>query len=547
MARPPGDRLESWKQIAAYLNRGVRTVRRWETEEGLPVHRHMHRALGRVYAYKSEIDGWRESDSRSRKPPPAGARSSMAAPAAPVSVAVLPFTNLGSDPDDEYFADGLTDEIIATLCRLHALRITSRTSAMAFKGAAQDVRTIARALDVRYVLEGAVRRAGARLRITARLIDTRLDRHLWAERYDGMLEDVFAIQERLARTIVDALELHLTASEDRQLAHRPFTDVQAYECYLQARQEALRWRQDAIDHAVRLLENGLVIVGKNAQLRAALGHAYLQYREAGLDFSERPMRAAEACMREVFALAPDSIPGLRLRAWLHYSRGRIQEAVRDLKAALAAEPGNPDTLGLLCNCYLISGQLPAARPIIDRLQAIDPLTPLSRCLPGWAAALEGDFAAAVGPYRQMLEMDPGNPMARLFYVWALAASGGVDKVAAIAASGPPGARDGVAGQLTAFLAAAVAGRRQEALACLGPETEVAANATDHFPRFLAQGHALLGEPALAMHWLRIAVDRGFINYPFLARHDPLLRNLRNRTDFQALMREVHACWEAFEA
>lgn len=546
MAAPPSDRLESWKQIAAYLNRGVRTVRRWETEEGLPVHRHMHHSLGRVYAYRTEIDAWRESGPPSRAPRVAGARSAAAPDAsAAISIAVLPFINLGPAPDDEYFADGLTDEVITTLCSLRDLRITSRTSSMAFKGTALDVRTIARSLGVRYILEGAVRRAGDRLRITARLIEADADRHLWADQHDGPLEDVFAIQEKLARMVVDALRLHLTPGEDQRLSNRPIPDVHAYECYLQARQEALRWRKDAIDHAIRLLENGLAIVGENAQLRAALGGSYLQYREAGIDFSEWPLHAAEACMQQVFALDPDSIAGLRLRAWLHYSHGRIQQAVRDLKAVLEVEPGDPDTLGLLCNCYLISGQLSVARPIIDRLLEIDPLTPLSRCLPGWAEALQGNFAAAVEPYRQMFAMDTGNPVARLFYVWVLVANGRADDAARIVADIPPGTCEGVADRLACFLAHAAAGRRREALACLNEEVEAAAGATDHFPRFLAQGHALAGEPGQAMRWLRAAVARGFINYPFLVRHDPLLDSLRGRSDFQALMEQVRGRWQAF--
>jgi TolB-like protein len=539
------DRLDSWKEIAAYVRRGVRTVRRWETEEGLPVHRHVHRALGSVYAFKSEIDAWRQSERR--RPATPSPVAGEPSPVAEKSIAVLPFTNLSTDPENEYFADGLTDEVTADLSKVRALRVTSRTSAMTFKGTAKDCKTIARELGVRYVLEGSVRRAGRRLRITAQLVDASTDHHLWADKYDGGVEDVFAFQERLARVIVDALELELSADEARRLGERAIGSLPAYECYLRARHEGWRWRQDAIDRAVKLLRDGLAIVGENAVLYAALGLAYLQYREAGLDFGDGPLGEAETCARKVLALAPASSSGRQLQGWIHYSRGRIQEAVRDLKAALAIDPSSADTLLLLANCRLISGRVAAARPLIDRLLAIDPLTPVTRCLPGYADALEGNLAAAVEPYRQMFEMDPGNPMGRLFYVWALAVNRRLPDVEEVVAGFPPETRDGVPARLARFLAHALAGRRREARAVLAPEIEKVATATDMFPRLLAQGYALAGMTDPALHWLAIAVDRGFINHPFLAYHDPLLASLRGNVRFEELMTTVRGRWERFEA
>jgi tetratricopeptide (TPR) repeat protein len=361
------------------------------------------------------------------------------------------------------------------------------------------------------------------------------------------VEDVFAIQERLARVIVDALRIRLTSDEDRRLSERPIGNVHAYECYLQARQEAFRWRRDSIDHAVQLLHNGLALVGENAELLAALGRAHLQYREAGIDFSQRPLDEAEACVRRVFALERQSASGLLLRGWMRYSTGQIQDAVRDLKTALEIDPGNPDTLSLLCNCYLISGRVSVARPLIDRLLAIDPLTPLTRCLPGWANILEGHAAVAIDPYRQMHEMDPGNPMGRLFYALVLTVNGREDAVRKIVETFPPQLRETVPGRLTFFLAHALAGRGADALAEVTPEVEAAATATDVFPRILAQGHALAGLPERALDWLGIAVDRGFINYPFLARHDPILAGLRKYPRFRQLLETVRGRWERFEA
>ena len=540
----PEDRLDSWKEIAAYLNRGVRTVRRWEQEEGLPVHRQLHRTLGSVYAYRSEIDAWRKTGERPRSTSVAIATGPAATDAK--SIVVLPFANLSDDPENAYFADGLTDEVTADLSRVRTLRVISRTSSMALNHTGKDVKTIARELGVRYVLEGSVRRAGGRLRITAQLIDASTDDHLWADKFDGTIEDVFAFQEQLARVIVAALQLRLSPDEDRRLAERPVANVQAYECYLRARQQGWRWRKDAIDQAIQLLQRALELEGDNATLFAALGVAHLQLREAGADFSERPLEEAERCARRVFALTAASAAGLQLRGWIHYSRGRIQEAVRDLKAALEIDAGNADTLGLLSNCYLISGSLPAARLVIARLLAVDPFTPVNRCMPGFVEILDGRFAAALEPYRQMFEMDPGNPMTRLFYIWVLILNRQTESVGALVASFPAEVRDAVPARLATFLAQALDGNADGVRAAVTPDIEAAATATELFPRILAQGYAIAGMPDRALYWLEIAVARGFVNYPFLVRHDPFLENLRTDPRFLRLMTLAKGRWEQFE-
>lgn len=539
------DRLDSWKAIAAYLGRGVRTVRRWEREEDLPVHRHVHRVLGSVYAFRSEIDVWQR---RQRTPADAGDRRGADASGGVESIAVLPFASPGADSENEYFAEGLTDEITADLSRLRALRVSSRTSAAAVSaGAAKDARTIARALGVRYLLEGGVRRTGDRLRITARLVDARTDTQVWAARFDGVLADVFAFQERIAREIVDALALRLTTDEDRRLGERPIENAHAYECYLRARQQGWRWRKDAIDQAVQLLHNGLAVVGDNARLLTALGVAHMQYREAGVDLDERHLAEAERCAEKVFALEPESAAGLRLRGWIRYSRAQVQEAVRDLQSSLAQEPNDPDTLLLLSNCLLISGQLAAARPLIDRLARIDPLTPVTQCMPAWASMADGDFAAAIAPYRKMCEMDPGNPMARLFYILVLLYNAQDGAVAAVLDGFSPEVRDTPPAWMARFLATAAATRDRDALPPLAAEMDAAARATDVLARMLAGGYAMAGAVDDSIRWLEVAVGRGFINHPFLAVHDPLLAPVRSAPAFQRLMVEVRRRWEAFVA
>ncbi len=153
------------------------------------------------------------------------------------SIVVLPFENLSPDPDNEYFVDGLTEEIITDLSQVSRLHVVSRTSTMMFKGARKSIQAIAQEVGVQYALEGTVRKAGNSLRITAQLIDTSCDAHVWAGKFSGSLDDVFDIQERVSREIVDALKVRLTPEEDRRMAQRPIDNVEAYYSYLRAIEE----------------------------------------------------------------------------------------------------------------------------------------------------------------------------------------------------------------------------------------------------------------------------------------------------------------------
>jgi TolB-like protein len=219
------DRLESWKEIAAYLGREVRTVQLWEKSEGLPVHRQQHAKQGSVYAFKAELDAWRES----RKTSPAAERPSsrvaVAALALVVAIAgaiaawaywrkptesissivVLPFTDFSPQHDQEYFSDGLTEEIIDALSRVPNLRVVARTSAFAFKGPGHDIREIGKQLSVNAVLEGSVRKDGDKLRITAQLNRVSDGTHLWSRTYDRQLHDVFTIQREISQSIANQL------------------------------------------------------------------------------------------------------------------------------------------------------------------------------------------------------------------------------------------------------------------------------------------------------------------------------------------------------
>jgi tetratricopeptide (TPR) repeat protein len=290
----------------------------------------------------------------------------------------------------------------------------------------------------------------------------------------------------------------------------------------------------------------LRIVGDNAELYAALGRTHLQYRESGIDLSDAPLLEAERCARRVAELDPASRGGAALLGWIRYAQGDIRSAVRALEDARVTDPACADVLALLCNCYLISGRVARARPLIAGLLSVDPLTPLSRCMPGFADLMEGRLELAVPPYREMYEMDPANPMARLFYIWVLGLNGQTQ--AAIEAAGPAAMAAGhtLPERLAGFLADALAGRPSQRAWQLQPQEREVASASEMFARFLAYGYAWAGEHDEAVRWLAIAVERGFINHPFVSAHSPAFDNMRAMPAFRALLDDMRQRWAAFE-
>ncbi|HEY3012926.1 MAG TPA: protein kinase, partial [Gemmatimonadales bacterium] len=195
-------------------------------------------------------------------------------PPRPPSVAVLPFLNLSADPENEFFADGITEDVIAQLSKIRSLKVIGRGSVMRFKGRDQSLREIGVTLDVGTLLQGSVRRAGGRVRIVAQLLDADSDRHLWAETYDRELTDIFAIQTDVALQIASALEAELTHEERTRIRKEPTDDLQAYQLYLQAKHCLTRWTQEGMDRALEYLEQAVARDPNYALAYATTAWAY---------------------------------------------------------------------------------------------------------------------------------------------------------------------------------------------------------------------------------------------------------------------------------
>src|SRR5438874_13032798 len=188
--------------------------------------------------------------------PDSAARASLPPPDRP-SIAVLPFQNMSGDPEQEYFADGMVEEIITALSRIRWLFVIARNSSSTYKGRSVGVKQVGRELGVRYVLEGSVRKGGNRVRITAQLIEAETGAHLWADRFDGSLEDIFELQEKVAVSVAGVIEPTLQAAEIRRSANRPTHDLTAYDLYLRALAEISAGDKDRMLQALAMLDQAI--------------------------------------------------------------------------------------------------------------------------------------------------------------------------------------------------------------------------------------------------------------------------------------------------
>jgi len=462
------------------------------------------------------------------------------------SIVVLPFENMSPDPEQEYFSDGLTEEIIADLSKIHSLRVISRTSAMMLKNTKKPLRIIGRELNVQYALEGSVRKAGNDLRITAQLIDAETDAHLWAEKYSGTLDDVFEIQEKVSRSIVDALELKLSSKEEIQVAERPIQDTQAYDLLLRAKQEINSFTEDGLERALLLINNGLRILGDNELLYEALGYTYFQYFNAGFKKEESILKKTEECADKVFDLNPNSYAGHYLRALIHWKRGNIQKAIRDYKCALELNPNHADSLMQISWFYTISGKSFAAKTWLNRSMDIAPLDWLNHFAAGWLAFVEGKFEIGLESLLQMYKLESRNPFCRLSYGHGLAYDHKFEEAYELLDLAMKESQGPRFLQFSVFLKYALQNKKSEALQSVTQELKRAMQTDEFTPLLMAECYALIDEKDEAINWLEEVVKWGFINYPFLNEHDPFLENIRGEERFKKLMERVKHEWENFE-
>ena len=323
------------------------------------------------------------------------------------SVAVLPFTNMSASAENEYFSDGVTEEILALLARVEGLKVISRTSIMRYKGTDKPMRQIAEELGVASILEGSVRQAGQRVRITAQLIDAASDEHLWADRYDRDLEDIFAIQTDVAERIVEALRVRLTPKEQARLAERPTESIEAYHSYLKGRHFLSRRTEARLRQAIEWFRKAVAADPEFAQAWAGLADTFAVLPS----YSPTPVPEACAEGRSAAERALALDPGI---GEVHAALGLVaqnesnwEEAEREFRCALELAPGYATAYHWYGNFLCSRGRTEEALAALRRALELDPVSLPVHMAMGVALHFDRRFDEAIDVYRKAIEMDPG--------------------------------------------------------------------------------------------------------------------------------------------
>jgi serine/threonine protein kinase/tetratricopeptide (TPR) repeat protein len=474
-----------------------------------------------------------------------GATHRRATPsAAEKSLAVLPFANVSADPENEFFSDGLTEEIISDLSGVKALRVISRNSSMQKKGSPLGSREIGRELGVRYLLTGSVRKAGNALRITAQLVEAETDAPLWGDKYSGTMDDVFDVQERVSRAIVSALRVQLSAAEDSRLAARPIQDPRAVEAFLRARDELRRWG-NSTERAMQFIQHAIEIEGETPALRALKAFMLYSQVRAGMSTIASPLDVMEAEARDLIRLIPEAPFGHALLGFVTYERGILKESVQHLLRALELDPTDSDVLFCLGICYQAAGQIQPSIEVAQRFLRTDPLSPFAWVLVGVAQWFGGNIGGQLDAIVKACALDPDNPIIRwsLGYTYALVGKMAEARVQAewIRERAPemPYTR-----QLTSVLDA-LEGRSAAALETL--QRVDLAQLDAHHTFHISESYAIAGDTARSLELLERAVDRGFYPVRFIAEYCAFMEPLRGMPEFARIVAKAERRVREFSA
>jgi TolB-like protein/tetratricopeptide (TPR) repeat protein len=466
---PLENRLDSWKEIAAYLGRDVTTVQRWEKRERMPVHRHLHDKRGSVYALIPELDEWLQSrkpylgeeEAKKEEKPEAFAETAAIHKPGPTSrahrwlalagigllvlmvaiyaisrgrpgkraqpkvgsLAVLPLKNLSGNPTQEYLADGITDELIGRLSRIHNLRVISRTSMMRFKSPQISVPEIAKMLGVDAIVEGSVMREGNRIRVTAQLIRGATDEHFWSETYDRELRDVFTVQSELAQSIAEKVQVTVTGEEHQRLTAARSVAPEVYESYLKGRfVYDTGSSRVAIEESIGYFKHSIEMDPTFAPAYVGLASAFSQLGTVFVGASPaqtRPQVIGSA--RKALQLEPDLAEPHVLLANVEQEQWHWADAEAEYRRALELSPNDAPAHAGLALWLLCQGRTDEAVAWAERGRELDPLTVSGDSI-AWILFQSHRYDEAIRELRSVLAVQPEDANALSTLGFALVAN-----------------------------------------------------------------------------------------------------------------------------
>jgi TolB-like protein/tetratricopeptide (TPR) repeat protein len=571
-----GRRLESWKEIAAYLGRDVTTVRRWEKHEGLPVYRLLHRRLGSVYAYTAELDAWRNERARTaatdapnvrqvsevirgrthtRAAAAIGALALALAggliwlvrerttiqPASASggirSLAVLPLQNFSGNPDQDYLSDSMTEALIARLSRIHALRVISRTSAMQFKGTRKSVPAIGKELNVDAVIEGSVLRSGDKIRISVQLIRAETDEHLWSGTFDRELQDVLALQSDVTQGIAGHIESAVTGAQKSPAVAPRTVAPHVYEAYLKGRFALHERGRAGLEEALRDFQTA---IDADATFAPAYVGLASTYEALGLVFYGAPPAETRpktlAAARKALELDPELAEARALLANALQKDWHWAEAEAEYRRAIELSPSDANAHSGLADWLLCQGRTQEALASARRAQELDPRA-FNGAQVGWILFQAHRYDEAIRVFRTALTVKPKDPMTVWLLGFALT-GGGQYGEAVRTLEEAASLSDGSSAVLGVLVHAyAGAGRRTEALRILGELHRRRRKGYVPAAAFL-NAYLGLGDKEEAFAWLERAAEERSNITQFLKVH-PFFDPLRGDPRFRAFLRRAN--------
>ena len=465
--RSSGDRLDSWKEIAAYLNRDVTTVQRWEKREGMPVHRHLHDRSGSVYAYGPELDAWLntrkmrledEEKEQAAEAPEDGRGNEnvgwthgtfrwlvLAGVAGLVllaltyslvprhigsatrskikSLAVLPLKNLSGDPTQDYLADGMTEALIGRLSSIHDLRVISRTSMMTFKDTKLSLPEIAKTLGVDTLVEGSVIREGNHIRVHAQLIRAATDEHFWSEAYDREMRDALALESDVAESIARKVEVTVTGEEHARLTAARSVSPEVYESYLKGRFALGKGNSRTdIDESIADFEDAIKQDPTFAPAYVGLANAHSALASVFIGAPPELERAkVVSAARKALELDPELAEAHTMLAVMQQEQWHWTEAETEFKRTLELNPSNATAHNGLARWLVCHGRIEEALQWVRRGRELDPVA-VSGTEVAWILFQSRRYDEAMQELRSVLAVRPDDSAALWFLGFVLIAN-----------------------------------------------------------------------------------------------------------------------------